>query len=308
MIQTGNRVRFSYIESPNGQLPPIVDDSTIYMLQDSQQLYVGNNLIAASEVSCDTTAGWAAKSTLVGKAGHVYIYSDHSRTTDGPWECDPDYYFDAPFDAYEYYWWAYGGKLPVSKTNNIPCIAIGTNFVFSNGEMSGGIIFISKEIDGTEFTVYEEEYGREYTFKYDGVELKDTDIPPMNFKISSGTYTYQGETWYYCTGGGGGSTPSNIEGVEYIPHLHEDWTEYIPDTVERIFELVAPESGQYIPGFKVGDGQAYLIDLPFVDDVYARHILDQSIHVSPEDRASWSSKITCYVDSSSPNTLVFSNS
>ena len=90
MIQTGNRVRFSYIESPNGQLPPIVDDSTIYMLQDSQQLYVGNNLIAASEVSCDTTAGWAAKSTLVGKAGHVYIYSDHSRTTDGPWECDPE--------------------------------------------------------------------------------------------------------------------------------------------------------------------------------------------------------------------------
>ena len=53
------------------------------------------------------------------------------------------------------------------------------------------------------------------------------------------------------------------------------------------------------PGMKIGDGNAYLIDLPFVgDDTYIQlvslitgHIYDQGIHVTPEDKTRWDNKL-----------------
>ena len=54
-----------------------------------------------------------------------------------------------------------------------------------------------------------------------------------------------------------------------------------------------------VPGIKVGDGSAYLIDLPFVgnDQRYAilqelrQHTEDWSIHVSQADRNFWNNKL-----------------
>lgn len=54
-----------------------------------------------------------------------------------------------------------------------------------------------------------------------------------------------------------------------------------------------------VPGIKVGDGNAYLIDLPFVgaEERYAilhelrTHTNDWSIHVSAEDRSFWNNKL-----------------
>ena len=56
-----------------------------------------------------------------------------------------------------------------------------------------------------------------------------------------------------------------------------------------------------VPGIKIGDGNAYLIDLPFVgnDQRYAilqelrNHTNDWTIHVSPEDRSFWDNKLNC---------------
>ena len=304
MIQTGNRVRFSYIESPNGQLPPIVDDSTIYMLQDSQQLYVGNHLIAASEVSCNTTAGWTANPTLVGKAGHVYIYSDHQRSADGDWSCDPEYYFDAPFQEHLHAWWAPTNGLEVNKLNTTPCICLATTFKFPSGLESGGIIFLSPDIDGTEFQFRDHGNERYITVRYTGEGEYDAG---GNLHVYSNAIQYNGQTWYYCVMGCGGNNISSTDGtVTYIPHLHDDRTYDLDYTSQLILERAQPEQGYDIPGFKVGDGQAYLVDLPFADDLYARHILNSAIHVSAEDRASWSNKITCYIDPNAESTLVFS--
>lgn len=58
-----------------------------------------------------------------------------------------------------------------------------------------------------------------------------------------------------------------------------------------------------VPGIKIGDGNAYLIDLPFVgaDTRYAilqelrQHEGDWSIHVSPEDRIFWNNKLNCEI-------------
>ena len=51
-----------------------------------------------------------------------------------------------------------------------------------------------------------------------------------------------------------------------------------------------------VPGFKVGDGTSYLIDMPFaqgdINEEIRSHITNQKIHVSDEDRKRWdSSKI-----------------
>ena len=53
--------------------------------------------------------------------------------------------------------------------------------------------------------------------------------------------------------------------------------------------------GVNIPSFKVGDGQAYVQDLPFVNDDLRHelrlHTRNGQIHVSPSDRLFWNDKI-----------------
>jgi hypothetical protein len=59
-----------------------------------------------------------------------------------------------------------------------------------------------------------------------------------------------------------------------------------------------------VPGIKIGDGSAYLIDLPFVgaEERYVilqelrQHTSDWSIHVSTEDRMRWDNKLNYSVN------------
>lgn len=50
-----------------------------------------------------------------------------------------------------------------------------------------------------------------------------------------------------------------------------------------------------VPGIKVGDGQTYVQDLPFVDDFLRKELLehmgDMNVHVTPEERDYWNNKI-----------------
>lgn len=57
---------------------------------------------------------------------------------------------------------------------------------------------------------------------------------------------------------------------------------------------VAP-SGQFIAGFKVGDGTSYLIDLPFTDINYINHINNSSIHITQQEREFWNNKNRGYL-------------
>ena len=54
-------------------------------------------------------------------------------------------------------------------------------------------------------------------------------------------------------------------------------------------------SGQYIAGFKVGDGTSYLIDLPFTDINYINHINNSSIHITQQEREFWNNKNRGYL-------------
>lgn len=73
------------------------------------------------------------------------------------------------------------------------------------------------------------------------------------------------------------------EGTREYWDTHWD---YVPRKGELVVytDYAETENGEGIPGFKWGDGMAYVADLPFsgTDDLLKRHISDKSIHHTVE--------------------------
>lgn len=63
--------------------------------------------------------------------------------------------------------------------------------------------------------------------------------------------------------------------------------------------------GYNLARVKIGDGSSYLIDMAFVDAPYYNHIHDGTIHVTPEEKAFWNDKVTCYISLTDEETIVF---
>jgi hypothetical protein len=65
-----------------------------------------------------------------------------------------------------------------------------------------------------------------------------------------------------------------------------------------------------LAGIKIGDGNAYLIDMPFITDgltsMLLGHIGNANIHITPQERAFWNNKVSSYMDTTSSETLVLS--
>ena len=89
-------------------------------------------------------------------------------------------------------------------------------------------------------------------------------------------------------------------------------TSYIPEFGEIvIYQDRNVIDNVLYPGIKIGDGSAYLIDLPFVgDELYnqifgllTNHINNTEIHVTSEEKTFWNNKLNCDVEN---GTLVFS--
>ena len=100
---------------------------------------------------------------------------------------------------------------------------------------------------------------------------------------------------------------------EYVPEILLNTTEYwrsrtgfIPARGALVVytDRFRTKDGQDIPGLKIGDGDAYVPDLPFVggdmDPALVRqleeHLLDTAAHVSLAERTRWNSKLNCGVD------------
>lgn len=76
-----------------------------------------------------------------------------------------------------------------------------------------------------------------------------------------------------------------------------DFVGFIPMKGEIIVytDRYQTDDGVDVPGIKIGDGKAYLIDLPFVDPKDSERILEElrehtnnnDIHVSDADREKW---------------------
>lgn len=63
-------------------------------------------------------------------------------------------------------------------------------------------------------------------------------------------------------------------------------------------------SGRNLAGIKVGDGNAFLIDKPFIDELYFDHVQDNSIHVTAGDKLRWDEAVNCYYSSGDMLTFV----
>lgn len=105
-----------------------------------------------------------------------------------------------------------------------------------------------------------------------------------------------------------------LDGINIKYRTTAEWNNdrnYVPARGEIcIYSDHGTLNGAVVPGIKIGDGNAYCIDLPFAkDDVIARveslittHINNTTIHTSPEEKALWNSKITCSI---SDENLIF---
>lgn len=65
------------------------------------------------------------------------------------------------------------------------------------------------------------------------------------------------------------------------------------------------EQHRNIAGIKIGDGQAYLIDAPFIDEILYDHINDDVRHITAEERAFWNAKVRCYINPDNSQNLMF---
>ena len=66
-----------------------------------------------------------------------------------------------------------------------------------------------------------------------------------------------------------------------------------PKTTYVYTDYADDGNGGHIAAFKIGDGNAYLIDLPFY------------MPTSSEDKAFWNNKVSMYVDPHDPEHLIF---
>ena len=64
-----------------------------------------------------------------------------------------------------------------------------------------------------------------------------------------------------------------------------------------------------IPGIKIADGSAFLIDQPFIDEdirkVVSSHINNSDIHITPQEREFWNNKVRCYLDTLEQDNIIF---
>lgn len=66
-----------------------------------------------------------------------------------------------------------------------------------------------------------------------------------------------------------------------------------------------------IPGMKIGDGAAYVVDLPFMSGsdaaVVENHIADSDMHTTSAEKDFWNNKVSAGISQSDPENLVLTN-
>lgn len=97
-------------------------------------------------------------------------------------------------------------------------------------------------------------------------------------------------------------------GLVYSAGTQEEWANkigYIPKMNEIIvvtdkYTYVKDGLTKFIPGIKIGDGNAYAVDLPYITDGVEQkldtHIADRNAHISASDRMFWNRKLNFTID------------
>lgn len=104
--------------------------------------------------------------------------------------------------------------------------------------------------------------------------------------------------------------PTSVQKNMVISHTTEEWAalyQYVSkkDYIYVYTDHQKSDEGKDIPGIKIGDGNAYVVDLPFIDDLYAKHISDTILHINDGERDFWNNKVTCFIDPYKEDKLIF---
>lgn len=93
---------------------------------------------------------------------------------------------------------------------------------------------------------------------------------------------------------------SSLVGIAGAVYIYSDYT-YLED---------GAGNRTPIAGIKIGDGNAYLSDLPFVSDsmtyTIVSHISDTSMHTTPREKAFWNNKVSSFLGGQEGETLILS--
>ena len=109
------------------------------------------------------------------------------------------------------------------------------------------------------------------------------------------------------------SNAGYIQNKPSIPAIYFNTTAGWNAQNQRISELNAiyiytdayQSDSTNVPCIKVGDGSAYVIDLPFINKLEVNHMNNSTIHVTQADKDLWNSHVGVYYASSASENLVF---
>lgn len=124
----------------------------------------------------------------------------------------------------------------------------------------------------------------EYTFNSNMGKICIFAYPSNNISNYLGASSWQTIPCTY-------TTPSNCRYIRAVFELGDD-VEVTPESITRL--RISKNKITYVPGVKIGDGRAYVQDLPFLHEIPQEiwdHIYNTDIHVTPEDKAFWGDKI-----------------
>ena len=124
------------------------------------------------------------------------------------------------------------------------------------------------------------------------IDISDTIIDESRLPLGSAVYNAQGV---------------RIQGSAVVYDVYRDttanWaqkTSFVPKAGDIIIYTDRSQievDGQLVdvPAFKIGDGNAYVVDLPFTDAANVQeminHINDQNVHVTQQEKQFWNNKL-----------------
>ena len=110
-------------------------------------------------------------------------------------------------------------------------------------------------------------------------------------EVSGGAAIHYGTTAYW-------NSQSTLVGENNHIYVYTDYT-----------TITSNGETKNVPNIKIGDGNAYLIDNPFittsVEQLINLHINDTTQHITAEERTIWNDKIRCYLSENNNETIVF---
>ena len=117
-----------------------------------------------------------------------------------------------------------------------------------------------------------------------------SDLNPIAFTGVSDNIHY-GTTEYW-------NSQSTLIGENNHIYVYTDYTTITSDGETK-----------NVPNIKIGDGNAYLIDNPFIttsiEDLLQSHIGDNIKHITDDERSLWNGKVACYLSAADNETIVF---